>query len=67
MASITYTAQAPIAGPTFQCSRCHRVYPYPAEHGRPIRCECGWKYTNLGHGKIVEEFAPRLGGARITI
>jgi hypothetical protein len=42
------------------------VYPYPHDHGAPVRCECGWWYTNLGQGKIVEEFRPRIGGAATT-
>ena len=40
------------------------MYPYPHDHGAPVRCECGWWYTNLGHGRIVEEFRPRIGGAK---
>jgi hypothetical protein len=42
------------------------VYPYPPDHGAPVRCECGWWYTNLGHGRIIEEFRPRIGGAATT-
>ncbi len=63
MAAVTYTSQNPIAGPIFTCPRCKRTYPYPADMDRPIRCECGWWYRNLGHGKIIEEFHPRIGGA----
>jgi hypothetical protein len=63
MAAITYTGQEPIHGDKFQCPRCNRVYPFPQEHERPVRCECGWWYTNVGRGKIVEEFHPRIGGA----
>jgi hypothetical protein len=63
MAAVTYTSQNPIAGPNFTCPRCKRVYAYPADMDRPIRCECGWWYRNLGHGKIIEEFHPRIGGA----
>jgi hypothetical protein len=61
---VTYTSAGKISGPTFTCPRCGRVYPYPSDHGAPIRCECGWWYTNLGHGKLVEEFRSRIGGAR---
>jgi hypothetical protein len=60
---ITYTPAEAIHGPTFTCPRCERVYPYPVDHGAPVRCECGWWYTNLGHGRIIEEFRPRIGGA----
>ena len=62
--AVTYTTAGRIDGPTFTCPRCARVYPYPQEHSKPIRCECGWWYTNLGHGRIVEEFRPRIGGAK---
>jgi len=62
--AITYSAAPRNAGPTFTCTRCDRVYPYPEDHGAPVRCECGWWYTNLGHGKVVEEFRPRIGGAK---
>ncbi len=61
---ITYTPAGDITGPTFTCPRCERVYPYPVDHGSPVRCECGWWYTNLGHGRIIEEFRPRIGGAQ---
>jgi hypothetical protein len=63
-AAITYTPAQRVDGPTFTCPRCDRVYPYPHDHGAPVRCECGWWYTNLGHGRIVEEFRPRIGGAK---
>ncbi len=63
-AAVTYTPSGAIHGPTFTCPRCERVYPYPPDHGAPVRCECGWWYTNLGHGKIIEEFRPRIGGAK---
>ena len=63
-AAITYTPAKRVEGPTFTCPRCDRVYPYPPDHGAPVRCECGWWYTNLGHGRIVEEFRPRIGGAK---
>lgn len=62
MAAKTYTAAPAVTGPTFTCSRCKRVYAYPVDHGRPIRCECGWWYSNLGHGRILEEYKPRIGG-----
>ncbi len=63
-AAITYTPALSIGGPTFTCLRCTRVYPFPQDHGAPVRCECGWWYSNLGHGKIAEEFRPRIGGAK---
>jgi hypothetical protein len=63
-APITYTPAEAVHGPTFTCPRCERVYPYPVDHGAPVRCECGWWYTNLGHGRIIEEFRPRIGGAK---
>jgi len=63
MAAVTYTSGTAVPGPSFTCSRCHRVYAYPHDHGAPIRCECGWWYYNLGHGKIVEEFKARIGGS----
>ena len=63
MAAITYTGQSPIRGDKFHCPRCNRVYPFPHPHERPVRCECGWWYTNVGKGHIVEEFHPRIGGA----
>lgn len=60
---VTYTPAEAVSGPTFTCPRCERVYPYPVDHGAPVRCECGWWYTRLGRGRIVEEFRPRIGGA----
>lgn len=63
MPAVTYTAKKAITGPTFTCARCHRQYPFPQDGGAPIRCECGWQYTNIGHGEVVEEFKPRIGGA----
>jgi hypothetical protein len=63
MPAVTYTAQKPIGGPKFACPRCQRVYPFPNDTEKPIRCECGWWYRNLGGGKIVDEFHPRIGGA----
>jgi hypothetical protein len=63
MAAITYTAQRTTAGPTFTCPRCKRVYAFPRVEDKPIRCECGWWYTNVGHSEIVEAFHPRIGGA----
>lgn len=62
MSAITYTPAPPIRGATFQCPRCNRTHPLPRENGRPVRCECGWVYTNVGSGKIVEEFHTRIGG-----
>ena len=62
--AVTYTPAGKIDGPKFTCPRCKRVYAYPEDHGAPVRCECGWWYTNLGHGKMREEFRPRIGGAK---
>ncbi len=61
--AVTYTPDGPIEGRTFTCPRCKRVYPYPQERGAPVRCECGWWYSNVGRGRIVEAFRPRIGGA----
>jgi hypothetical protein len=61
--AVTYTPAVQPPGPIFTCPRCGREYPYPPDHGKPIRCECGWWYENLGHGRIIEEFRPRIGGA----
>lgn len=63
MSATTYTPAAAIRGRSFTCKRCLRVYPYPQDGGAPVRCECGWWYTNQG-GRILEEFRPRIGGAR---
>ena len=63
MAAITYSSAGAIDGPTFTCRRCARVYQYPQAGGKPVRCECGWWYHNLGRRKLVEEFRPRIGGA----
>jgi hypothetical protein len=62
----TYTASAAVSGPRFICPRCDRVYAYPVDNGPSVRCECGWWYTNLGHGRIIEEFRPRIGGAKTS-
>jgi hypothetical protein len=62
MAAVTYTPENRPDGPTFTCTRCHRVYPYPHDHAKPIRCECGWWYRNMGEGTIIEEFHSRIGG-----
>jgi hypothetical protein len=56
----TYTPRSEIAGPTLTCTRCGRSYAYPNAGERPIRCECGWWYRNVG-GEILEEFRSRLG------
>ena len=61
----TYTPAETSAGRRFTCRRCARVYPYPADGGAPVRCECGWWYTNRG-GRIGEEFRPRIGGAKTS-
>jgi hypothetical protein len=63
MAAITYSDAPAITGPTFTCKRCRRVYAYPNDIARPIRCECGWWYYNLGGGRFSEEFKTRIGGA----
>jgi hypothetical protein len=47
----------------FVCKRCKRTYDYPKAGERPIRCECGWWYQNLG-GHIKETFWERLGSYR---
>ena len=60
---VTYTPATNTGGPQFTCKRCKRVYPYPQDHARPIRCECGWWYKNLGEGTIIEEFHTRIGGS----
>lgn len=58
--SVTYSAAPPIVGKKLTCKRCGRVHAYPEAGARPVRCECGWWYRNH-HGKIKEEFKPRLG------
>jgi hypothetical protein len=55
----TYSAEPPIEGRKYTCKRCGRIYAYPIENGRPIRCECGWWYWN-DHGKIKEAFRQRI-------
>jgi hypothetical protein len=59
-AALTYTARPPLGIDTLTCTRCGRVYPYPHPGSRAIRCECGWRYQNVG-GLIEEEFKPRIG------
>ena len=56
----TYTASAPLGAQVLTCTRCAREYPYPRPGAPPIRCECGWWYSNVD-GMIVEAFKPRLG------
>jgi hypothetical protein len=56
----TYSGREPIAGAKLTCRRCERVHPFPHPGGPPVRCECGWWYTNVG-GAIQEAFKPRLG------
>lgn len=56
---VTYTARPKISGHKLTCKRCKREYPYPSD-GVVIRCECGWRYANVGD-VIHEEFAPRIG------
>jgi hypothetical protein len=63
MDALTYTAAPSTTGPTFTCSRCSRVYGYPPDPTKPVRCECGWWYYNVGHYHLVEEFKPRIGGS----
>ena len=60
---VTYTPARQAGGPSFTCTRCKRKYPYPQDHSRPIRCECGWWYRNVGEGTIIEEFHTRIGGS----
>jgi hypothetical protein len=43
----------------FVCNRCGRVYGYPQPGERPIRCECGWWYENVG-GRIREAYWQRI-------
>lgn len=57
---VTYTGKSQAAGPRIHCKRCGREHPYPQAGSKPIRCECGWWYRNVG-GEIVEEFRPRIG------
>jgi len=65
--AVTYTPAADLSQvPTFTCPRCDRKYAYPQDYGSPVRCECGWWYTNLGHGRIIEEFRSRIGGAKVS-
>lgn len=61
MAAVTYTASPSIAGPTFTCKRCQRVYAYPTA-AKPIRCECGWWYS-VANGRLFEQYKTRIGGA----
>jgi hypothetical protein len=61
MAAVTYTADHPVAGRTFTCKRCARVYAYPTADAPLIRCECGWRYELLSTGDIAEAFRPRIG------
>lgn len=61
--AVTYTPAGRPSGHTLTCRRCARVYAYPAAGGSPVRCECGWWYTNTGASRLVEEFRPRIGGA----
>ncbi|HEX3469250.1 MAG TPA: hypothetical protein VHT05_14315 [Candidatus Elarobacter sp.] len=63
--AVTYSSTGPVRGSRFTCRRCEREYRYPVEGGPPVRCECGWWYTNTGHG-LVEEFRPRIGGAKTS-
>jgi hypothetical protein len=63
MAAVTYTAAPDLTGPRFTCSRCRRVYAYPTDPEKPIRCECGWWYYNDGRGRVVDVYKPRIGGA----
>lgn len=48
----------------FTCKRCKRVYAYPQPGQRPIRCECGWWYENVG-GRISEAFWQRIDPYRV--
>jgi hypothetical protein len=43
----------------YTCKRCKRVYPFPQQGQRPIRCECGWWYYNDGV-TIREAFWQRI-------
>ncbi len=57
---ITYTARPKLGEHVLTCKRCARTYPFPADGAPAIRCECGWRYANIG-GVIREEFTPRIG------
>lgn len=57
--AVTYTPAGPIEGKKFVCKRCGREYPYPQPGDRPIRCECGWWYANVG-GPIREAYWQRI-------
>jgi hypothetical protein len=60
MAAVTYTSSMePVTGRKFVCKRCGRVYNYPQPGDRPIRCECGWWYENIG-GRIRETYWQRI-------
>jgi hypothetical protein len=60
MMAVTYTSDdEEIQGLKFTCKRCKRVYPFPDQGEKPIRCECGWWYENVG-GTIKESFHHRF-------
>jgi hypothetical protein len=62
MSPVTYTGKPQLQGSRFTCPRCNRVHAFPHDAEKPIRCECGWWYRNVGHGHIVEEYHSRIGG-----
>ena len=56
VAAVTYTAKDRSPGRSSRVRAAIASYPYPHDGEKPIRCECGWWYTNVGHSEIVEEF-----------
>jgi hypothetical protein len=53
--SMTYGKKPPIVGRELKCPRCARDHAYPKPGDRPVRCDCGWWYQNVG-GRIFEKF-----------
>lgn len=49
----------PIKDKKFVCKRCKREYARMAPGDPPIRCECGWWYTN-DRGVIREAYWQRI-------
>lgn len=62
--AVTYTPAPTIEGRVFVCKRCSRRYAYPQPGERPIRCECGWWYSNDGAG-ICEAYWQRIESYRM--
>jgi hypothetical protein len=58
--AVTYTSSMkPIKDRKFVCKRCKREYNHPMPGDPPIRCECGWWYTN-DRGVIREAYWQRI-------